>query len=227
MNSFFIKFFAIILMILAHFDYFFSLNSELLLALGRISFPLFAWLIANGAYHTKNIKHYIIRLTIFAFISQMPFILANWEINSEYWKLNILFTLLFGLIGILLIKKLKSFPLKFLLIFLILVCAYFLRVDYGPVGVALVVLSYLFFKSFWKMALSQFLLFGLPAILNIYILIQKGNTMDFNSLLLYFPSQLLSLVFIYFYNSKEGFRLKYLFYVFYPLHYLVIYLIIR
>jgi hypothetical protein len=49
--------------------------------LGRIAFPIFAFLIANGYNKTKNVDKYIFRLSIFSVISQIPYTLATYEVN--------------------------------------------------------------------------------------------------------------------------------------------------
>ena len=75
--------------------------------LGRISFPLFAFLLVEGYLHTKNLKKYYKRLIIFAIISQIPFMLFR-TLVGEWKMLNIMFTLLCGLLCITAYDKIKK-----------------------------------------------------------------------------------------------------------------------
>ena len=76
MSSFVIKIIACITMLLDHIKYsspvFENFATEYL---GRLSFPLFAFLIAEGYTHTKNLKKYYKRLFVFGLLSQIPFML--------------------------------------------------------------------------------------------------------------------------------------------------------
>lgn len=65
---------------------------------GRISFPLFAFLVGEGYSHTSNLKKYYKRLIVFALISQVPFMLFR-TLVGEWRMLNILFTLLLRING--------------------------------------------------------------------------------------------------------------------------------
>jgi hypothetical protein len=65
--------------------------------IGRLSFPLFAWTIANGAYHTHNPQDYFMRLCLFAALSQVPYIYMVRTVAPDFWGLNIFFTLAVGL----------------------------------------------------------------------------------------------------------------------------------
>lgn len=84
--------------------------------IGRLAAPIFLFCIVNGYIHTSNIKNYIARLTIFALISQIPYILffkAEYKLmgmNTSIHDigLNILFTLVLGLIAIYVFDKLKQ-----------------------------------------------------------------------------------------------------------------------
>jgi len=112
MSAFQIKLLALITMVIDHVGVFLFPDIQLLRMIGRISFPLFAWLIANGAMHTKNINNYLKRLLMFAIISQIPFILAMRLVEPNFWELNILFTLAIGLMAILLFQKIDNLYLK-------------------------------------------------------------------------------------------------------------------
>lgn len=216
MTAFDIKLIAILTMVIDHIGLFFFPNVILFRVIGRLAFPLFAWLIANGAYHTKNINIYLKRLFIFALISQIPYLLANQQIDPNFSQLNIFFTLFLGLLAIKVIKQTKNKKLWVCIALTTSLFGELMSVSYGAFGVLSIIFFYIFFKDFKKMALAQSLLifvylFKAPPILLAYInLVSLG-----------------SLAFIYFYNKKEGPKAKYLFYIFYPAQYLVIWLLLR
>ncbi len=223
MTAFQIKLIAIITMTIDHVGLFFFPDVEVLRIIGRLSFPLFAWLIANGAYHTKNIKSYMLRLFVFAFISQVPFWLAFHLIFPVDLGLNIFFTLFLGLVAIYGKQKIKNNVGWMLLVMLCSFTALILNTDYGAAGVLSIVGFYVFFNNLPKLVVFQMLLFFLfftvPAIL-LYT-----ETLQLNIVGLLQPIAVTSLFFIAKYNKKEGLKAKYLFYFFYPLHLLAIYLI--
>ena len=109
MSIFVLKIIACITMFLDHIKYAIPITNNVLTKyLGRIAFPLFAFLITEGYMHTKNLKKYYIRLFIFALISQIPFMLFRTLVNSSDIILNIMFTLLLGLIAITIFDKTKE-----------------------------------------------------------------------------------------------------------------------
>ena len=72
LTGFQLKLIAIITMTLDHIGIFFLLPPTYYLfrIIGRLSFPIFAFLIAEGFNYTKNIKKYLVRLLIFSIISE-------------------------------------------------------------------------------------------------------------------------------------------------------------
>ena len=78
----------------------------LLRGIGRIAFPIYAFLIAEGCRHTRSREKYLLRLGAFALISQIPFVLAvfpyDWEMWSDsLWMLflnstNVFYTMFFA-----------------------------------------------------------------------------------------------------------------------------------
>lgn len=127
---------------------------------GTFAFPIFAYMAARGFRKTKDKDKYVKRILIFAFASQIPYILmiyglpnlSNvqniWEktivILAHYTQtLNVGFTILLGL---LLIKKIKNknentFN-KILFILICLILAQMLKIDYKAYGIALILLFY-------------------------------------------------------------------------------------
>lgn len=224
MSAFDIKIIAIIAMVIDHVGLAFFPNLLIFRAIGRLAFPLFAWLIANGAYHTKDIKKYLERLFIFALISQIPYMLFVNSIGVDRISLNIFFTLFLGLLVIAIYKMTNNKILLAASLIISAVFAQIIRADFGLVGVLSVFFFFIYFKDFPKLFISQFMIF---TVLNSIILYaQRGNSIP--DLLIVQPVTLLSLIFVYQYNNKKGYAsLKYLFYLIYPVHLLIIYLIIN
>ena len=67
---------------------------------GRVAFPLFAFMIAEGAAHTRDRRRYALRLLLLAVISEIPFDLVaggTWLFPADQ---NTVFTLLLGLLAV-------------------------------------------------------------------------------------------------------------------------------
>ena len=99
MTSFVLKIIALISMLSDHLGYIIFGRFSFMNCIGRLAFPIFAFSITEGFNHTKNLKKYLYRLSIFAIVSQIPFMLFMSTFTSRF-SLNILFTLLLGLIAI-------------------------------------------------------------------------------------------------------------------------------
>ena len=175
--------------------------------IGRIAFPIYAFLIVEGFVHTRNRKSYGIRLLVFALISEIP-----WDLEHTgsffSWTQNVFFTLFLGYLGLCLIEKLKNGENRlkntFLLIGL-LVISILSRADYGCTGFGFILM------------LGLLRDYPIPrAIAGSCFLSSKWQAG-------------LAFIPIAFYNGKRGFIknrfLKILFYVLYPLHMLILFFI--
>ncbi len=184
--------------------------------IGRISFPIFCFLLMEGFLHTHNIKNYIGRMLLFAAASEIPFDLAFSGKVYDFGYQNVFFTLSIGLLvlaGFRMVSK-KGERHRILLLFLhVLIlaagmgAALLLKSDYGAYGVLTVALMYLLRKS---------RVWGLLAGCTILTVMSLSELTSFIVLL---PLQ--------FYNGKRGWDMKYIFYFFYPVHLLILYLICK
>lgn len=225
MTAFQLKLIALITMVIDHVGVFFFPQILLFRIIGRLAMPLFAWLIANGAHHTKDIYSYMRRILVFAVISEVPFVLANRQRDPAFDTINILFSFTLGLGAIMLLNKTRHTFMRLAIILASVAAAYMLKTDYGPTAVLMVVISYVYYKDLPKMIMLHTLL--IVSVYTLPILIQlSGNPHQaVDGVRLFQPLCLLSLLAIAFYNKKEGIKTGYYLYFFYPLHLLIIYLL--
>jgi hypothetical protein len=223
MTTFQIRLIAIIAMIIDHIGLFFFPQIIIFRIIGRISFPLFAWLIANGARYSRNNDRYLKRLFTLACLSQIPFTIANVLVGNNIWYFNVIFTLSLGLVAIILINKSKEDLTKILVVSLVVVVSYLFNTDYSFVGVLSIICFYYFHNSPQRNLLLQSIIFSSPLILyTIKSLFNQGFVHLEPIYFDYFFGLLTALACIYFYNGREGLKAKYLFYLFYPVQYTVI-----
>lgn len=145
MTNYDIKLLAAVLMLIDHVGLLFFPQIVLLRIIGRLSFPLFAWLLVQGERHTKDWRAYLIRLLVLGAISQIPY--RYFPVRG----LNILFTLALGLIGL---RLARFFPRQTLLIVVATTTlAQFTPINYGGYGILLIWLIARFELSFrWQFA---------------------------------------------------------------------------
>lgn len=221
MSIFGLKIIACITMILDHIRYAIpETRCFVTQYFGRISFPLFAFLIGEGYAHTRNLKKYYKRLFIFALISQIPFMLFR-TLVGEWKMLNILFTLLLGLMEITVYDKFdKKYYLSIPMVGVLAYLGKLLNVDYGWYGVLTVFVLYVFRNR-------KFLRIIAFAVLNLCFYYKRLCII--NS-----APQWISYIFatspafiLLLYDGKLGKKTKYLYYIFYPLHMILFYMIAK
>ena len=210
---------------------------EWLTCVGRIAFPIFAFMAVEGYFHTHNLKKYLLRMLIFAVISEVPFDLMYGGTWFYPVHQNVIWTLMMGLAGIHLmetVRKKKSTFVYILVSAIVVILGGLLgtlsMVDYYGIGVLTVFIFYFFRQRKWWCLLGQMLalywvnvellgglmypirLFGME-----FELCQQGLA-------------LLALLPIWLYRGRQGYHSKpfqYFCYAFYPMHMLVIVLVLN
>ena len=180
-------------------------------SIGRLAMPIFAFFIVEGFLRTSNIKKYLLRMFLFALVSEVPFDLGLYNSFMYTDHQNILFTFSVGLLMLSTLKYLNesivglSKPVKELALICCVIAyadlTYVLKCDYSVKCIAFIAVIY-FLKNHKEIRLLA------------------GSA--FLSWEKFAP---ISCLLLYFYNPEKKPRLKYFFYIFYPAHFLLIFLI--
>lgn len=190
---------------------------EMMRLIGRIAFPIFIFLLIQGFSHTHNRITYLVRVLVFAIISELPFDLAfnlsSQDIKEgrliEFDRQNVFFTLAIGLFSIIVIdavlnlckdENIRAMSVAFVGI-ASLGLAYVLQGDYKVMGVLAIMLAYAFRQSIAKEMLVCILVLSVASVTEVFALA--------------------GLPFVLKYNGQRGKANKWFFYVFYPAHLLV------
>lgn len=225
MSSFALHIIAMIFMLCDHM-WATILDYEWLTCIGRIAFPIFAFLITEGYIHTSNINKYIKRMVIFAIITEIPFNLMVSASPIYPFHQNVLWTFVISLLTLkyLNFDNTKNIFKSILIILLAIIIATVTMCDYFGAGVMMVVGFYIFRKS-------KFLQLLMMIYVNMILIQGYSYPIDIAGYTYYFPQQgfaVLSLIFIWLYNGKQGYHAKWFkifCYAFYPLHMLILYLL--
>lgn len=226
-----LKLFAMAVMLVDHVAYAWnidavSMNVYLLMRIiGRFAFPIFAYMIAVGARHTHDIKKYLLRLFAFSVISEIPFDLAFDFARAGQWielkNQNVFFTLFLGLLTLAFLQFFQKHLTRFYMIpsvavlLLLMLAAHFLRTDYADVGVLSI---FLFYVSADKKPAVRLTLFTLAILV---LSFDWEYLVNFTELF-----ALMALPLILLHNGQRGTKMnKWVFYVFYPGHLMLLYLL--
>ena len=217
MSSFVLKIIAIITMFIDHLGYAIFGKFSYFNYIGRLSFPIFAFQISEGYIHTKNLKKYFLRLFLFALVSQIPFMLFHSIISSDF-SLNIFFTLFLGLLSIYIYDECKYKFLGIIASVLLALIAQFSHCDYGAYGVAIILIFYIFKNNI----ITSSMFFIIATLIRYFLPCIKYGIFPKKYLYL-FICTIIPCLFFAAYNGKKGKNTKYLLYLFYPIHLILIY----
>jgi len=191
-------------MVIDHIGVVFYPEVYLFRGIGRLSFPLFAWLLVQGEIHTTNIRRYAIRLLVLGLIAE-----PIYALTFDVFHPNILFTLCIGLIC-LRGSRLAPFPFQLLVWIGGGLLAGLIQAEYDVYGIgAIALIRYFQPKLVWWagwIGIHLFLIAAYP---------EYGE---------FQAPAMLSPMFFHFTNHQQGSKARW-FYLFYPLHLLLLFLL--
>ena len=209
-----IKLIAMVSMVFDHVGDNFFPNETWMRVIGRIAMPIFAFCIAEGFEKTRDRKSYLTRMGIFALLSEVPFDLVTSGKILDFSHQNIMLTFYWALLGLMCHEKLREKKTKaarigsLLALIFFALTSIFSGMDYNILAIGIIDIFYLLRKK-------NHLLSCLAAMAFHVLLRNKG--IYWFGLLGFLP--------IFLYNGKRGKGLKKFFYLFYPGHLLLIWLL--
>lgn len=228
MSIFIIRITAMLTMLIDHLGLVFirELPNELYVltrVIGRISMPLFCFLIAEGLFHTSSAKRYLLRLAVFAVISEVPFDLMLYGVPFNWGGQNVGFTLLLGLMAILLYDSFAARNSPALALAAPLAAgalAVLISSDYNAFGVYYIFVFYYFRGHIRPLTAA----FGIGVLLLSVTHYLSDRSWSFALATI---ASMGAIIPVAMYNGEKGLRLpKMTFYAFYPAHMLILAMII-
>lgn len=198
-----LKIFAIIIMTIDHAGYILFPQYFVMRKIGRLAFPIFAFLIVEGMVYTRDAKKYLMRLGAFALISEIPF---DYAFHSSYWYIdsqNVFFTLFIGAACIYILQHEANVYLRMGGVLVLGYLAEFLCTDYGMLGV--------------YMILALFVIRG--NLLYVLAVLVVFNVLLFDGIQEY---AIWAIIPIALYNGTKGKGNQAFCYVYYPMHLLIL-----
>lgn len=213
-----LKIFGALTMFIDHMGLMFFPDMQFFRIIGRLSFPIFAYMISEGCSHTSNKPRYFLRIFSLAFFCQVVYYIAE---RSLYMSILVTFSISILLIFLLQyvcslsgFRKVLGFVGFGLALAVVLTITGVMEIDYGFWGILVPV-----FASISDNRNKKLFFFTV----GLFLLSMSSGGIQ--------RICLLSVILLYFYDGERGkANLKYFFYIFYPLHLAlleVIYLILN
>ncbi|MCA5006389.1 hypothetical protein IPZ78_14675 [Sphingobacterium sp. WQ 366] len=205
------KMIALITMFLDHFTRVIYPDIYVFKVVGRLAFILYSFLLVEGFVHSRHTGKYLLRLLLFTLLSEIPYDLAFGNTLFDPQRQNVFFSLSAGLVSLLIIDSKKvATDAKVLLIAALVTVANLFHFDYYYLGVLQIICFYIFRSSWWKKVLTI-------GILNVFYMFKIATQ----------AAAILAFIPLYFYNGQRGKKTGLLYYIFYPAHLLLFWLIKR
>ncbi|MDO4269335.1 MAG: TraX family protein [Eubacteriales bacterium] len=209
----FLKLVAILSMLIDHIGGAFYPDIGWFRWVGRLAFPIFCYCMTVGLLYTRNVKKYLLRLGLFAVVSQPVYVLAfhPHDFLAEFTNWNIFFTLFLSLLAMYGLKERKWW--LFVLAFFVVSWWNF---DYSGMGIELMLIFYLC-RNRPLLGAGLYLLLTVPPAFHAHAgdplnLTLGGLTLDWTF------SVAFAVLFIYIPTHFDLKIPKWFFYAFYPAH---------
>ena len=234
LTSFHLHILAMVLMLFDHMWVAIIPGNDWMTCIGRIAFPIFAFLCAEGFSHTKNQKKYLTRMVLFAVISEIPF---NLVAGSRFFypiHQNVLWTFSIAIILMWINEnaKDKKLPKRIAVAAITVLMGFILGIisfcDYNHAGILTVLVFYFFRERNLKNFILQFVCLWY---INTEILsgfYYEWNLFGMDIEVLRQSFALFAIIPIWLYKGKQGLYnkgIKAFYYWFYPAHLFILWVI--
>lgn len=222
LNSAWLKIIALITMTIDHIGYIIFPEQQIYRYIGRLAFPIFAYLIAEGYTYTRDKKKYFFKMLTMAVLTQIPYVLVQ-----NNWYLNIFWTFTISIVVMYLIDKISEKSDDIIIKLAVIASVYFigtyiensiafksigLAIDYKVLGALIPALAYIGKKKSEKIILFSLGLLAVALSGHVHIQIYS----------------MISVLLLMLYNGERGYNAKWfkeLFWFYYPVHLGALYLI--
>lgn len=126
---------AMLTMLIDHIGIIWFPESLIWRVIGRFAFPIYAYYVAAGMVHTSDLRRYLARLLILAFISQLPFSLL-----FQTWTINVIGTLFVSVAAVYILERMPHASLRLGCILIAAILMETISFDYGAYGLLLILI---------------------------------------------------------------------------------------
>ena len=178
---------------------------------GRLAFPIFAFMLVEGFFRTRSVVKYAVRIAIAAIVSEIPFNLALYQKVLYPEHQNVMLTMLIALLAMALLRYIESLLLSTPLKVFLYICVSVAAMDIG------------------QLCNCDYRWYGIGAILVLYFTYDQGPLRLVCGATAFCWEKFApaSFLLLYFYDDTKKPKLKYLFYLFYPVHLILLYFCAR
>ncbi|MCR5206421.1 MAG: conjugal transfer protein TraX [Lachnospiraceae bacterium] len=196
----------------------------LMRTVGRMAAPVMFYFLAEGYYYTSSKLKYGLRLLCFSLLSQIPYSLARYGTVTGT-NLNVMITLFMSFVMLLLADKMKDKAMKGIVVFTFMILTSFS--DWGVLGPFMVWLFHIY-REDRKKQLISYLSLCMAQMMVAILVISSGTVAWYDGI--WQIGMLLPIILVCFYNGESGKKNianKWLFYLFYPIHFLALWIILK